>query len=51
MGPFCVFKGLQTSDLQPETLDEGGARSLDITTLGKSFKELLYVSRIQSQKS
>ena len=26
--------GLQTSDLQPETLCEGGARSLDNTTLG-----------------
>ena len=40
MGPFCVFKGLQTSNLQPDMLDEGGARSLDNTTLGKSFKEL-----------
>ena len=38
MGPFCVFKGLQTSDLQPETLDEGGARRLDNSTLGKSFR-------------
>ena len=33
------FKGLQPSDLQPETLDEGGAgaRSLENTALGKSL--------------
>ena len=51
MEPFCVFKGLQISELQPETLEEGGARSLDNTTLGKSFKELfvnfLYLTSLQ----
>jgi len=34
MRPFCDVTGLQTSPLQSETLEDGGARSL-----GKSFKE------------
>ena len=36
---MCTTLGLQTSDLQPETLYEGGARSLDNTTLGKEILE------------